>query len=92
MTVKKRIEILITGKVQGVGFRYFVKYNADTLGIRGYVINQNDGSVYATAQGKVSALNKLLKSCYEGPEGAFVKNIEKKFGTIRDFRDFKISY
>ena len=92
MTVQKRIKLLITGKVQGVGFRFFVKEKADTLGVRGYVRNLKDGSVYATAQGRDCALDNLLNWCYRGPKGAYVKNIEKKIVKTKEFSDFKISY
>ena len=90
MPAQKRIELVITGKVQGVGYRYSVKLKADSLGIRGYVMNQHDGSVFATAQGEISELKNFVKWCYIGPQKAFVVNIKKTFGTVKDFSEFKV--
>ena len=87
-----RIKLVITGKVQGVGYRYSVKLKADSLGIRGYVMNQEDGAVFATAQGGISELNDLVKWCYKGPQEAFVIDIKKTFGTIKNFSEFKVLY
>ena len=92
MSAQKRIKLVITGKVQGVGYRYSVKLKADSLGIKGYVMNQQDGSVFATAQGKISALNNFVKWCYKGPQEAFVRDIEKTFGKLKDFNEFSILY
>ena len=50
MSVQKRISLVITGKVQGVGYRYSVKLKAESLAISGYVRNQLDGSVFVTAR------------------------------------------
>ena len=92
MSAEKRIKLVITGKVQGVGYRYSVKLKADSLGIRGYVRNKHDGTVFATAQGKISALNNFVKWCYIGPQEAIVRDVEKTFGTVKDFREFSILY
>ena len=56
MSVQKRISLLITGKVQGVGYRYSVKLKAESMAIRGYVRNQLDGSVFVTVQGENTAV------------------------------------
>ena len=90
MSAQKRIKLVITGKVQGVGYRYSVKHKADSLGIKGYVQNQHDGSVFATAQGKISELNNFVKWCYKGPQEALVRDIEKTFGKLKEFHEFSI--
>ena len=92
MTLQKRIKLVISGKVQGVGYRFSMKRQADSLRIRGYVKNLNDGSVFATAQGNISALNNFIKWCYIGPQEALVGNIEKTYGEIKDFNEFRIVY
>ena len=92
MTSQKRIKLVISGKVQGVGYRFSVKRKADSLGIRGYVKNLHDGSVFATAQGNISALNNFIKWCYIGPQESLVSNIEKTYGEIKDFNEFRIVY
>ncbi|MBT3715471.1 MAG: acylphosphatase [Deltaproteobacteria bacterium] len=90
MSVQKRISLLITGKVQGVGYRYSVKLKAESMAIRGYVRNQLDGSVFVTVQGENTAVENFVKWCYKGPSAALVRGVEKIPGTIEDFSEFKI--
>jgi acylphosphatase len=78
--------------VQGVGYRYSVKMKADSLGIKGYVKNLRDGSVFVTAQGNKGAMDNFVKWCYQGPPAAIVREIEKILGTTEDFRDFSVVY
>ena len=92
MSIQKRISLVITGKVQGVGYRHSVKLKAESLGIRGYVRNQLDGSVLVTAQGETNAVEIFLKWCYEGPPAALVRGIEKTPESIEDFSEFSILY
>ena len=90
MSVQKRISLLITGKVQGVGYRYSVKLKAESMAIRGYVRNQLDGSVFVTVQGENTAVENFVKWCYKGPSAAFVSGVEIIPGSIEDFSEFKI--
>ncbi len=90
MSVQKRISLLITGKVQGVGYRYSVKLKAESMAIRGYVRNQLDGSVFVTVQGENTAVENFVKWCYKGPSAALVRGVEKIPGSIEDFSEFKI--
>jgi len=90
MSVQKRISLLITGKVQGVGYRYSVKLKAESMAIRGYVRNQPDGSVFVTVQGENTAVENFVKWCYKGPSAALVRGVEKMPGSIEDFSEFKI--
>ena len=92
MSVQKRLNLVIIGKDQGVGYRYSVKLKAESLGIRGYVKNQYDGSVFVTAQGETPEVEKFVKWCYKGPPTAIVRGIEKISGTIETFHDFSILY
>ena len=90
MSVQKRISLLITGKVQGVGYRYSVKLKAESMAIKGYVRNQLDGSVFVTVQGENTAVENFVKWCYKGSSAALVRGVEKIPGSIEDFSEFKI--
>lgn len=79
-----QVELVITGRVQGVTFRYFVNRWATKLGIAGYVANQSDGSVYVLAQGTTQQLEQLIQKCYAGPEHAQVTIIISKFTPLAD--------
>jgi acylphosphatase len=62
----------ITGRVQGVGFRYFVLGEARRLGLTGWAANRRDGSVEVRAEGRLDALDALLEALAIGPPGARV--------------------
>ena len=92
MSAEQHFDLVISGKVQGVGYRYSVKLKAESLGISGFVRNQHDGSVFVAAQGEKPSMEHFVRWCYQGPPAAFVRTIEKIPGTIEDFRNFRILY
>ncbi|PIO03350.1 acylphosphatase [Candidatus Woesearchaeota archaeon CG08_land_8_20_14_0_20_47_9] len=63
----KCVRLVITGKVQGVGFREFARQRADCLSIKGYVRNRRDGSLEILALGDEKAVNSFIKECRRGP-------------------------
>ena len=67
---------LVRGRVQGVGFRWFVEREAHLLGIAGWVRNNHDGSVEVLAQGTREQLAGLHGRLREGPQAARVDNVE----------------
>ncbi len=69
---KYAIQIRITGRVQGVGYRAATRQKAESLGLVGWVRNHSDGSVEALAQGGQGALDALIAWCGEGPPAAKV--------------------
>ena len=87
----KHINIKVTGKVQGVYFRATTKAVADQLGIKGFVLNQKDGSVYIEAEGNNFALDSLLEFCNEGPDRAEVKQVEvEESPDMKGFKNFEV--
>lgn len=66
------LHAVVHGRVQGVGFRWFVRQRARELGVRGWVRNRSDGSVEVHADGEVAALERLRASLAAGPPGAQV--------------------
>ncbi|MES2454106.1 MAG: acylphosphatase [Bacteroidota bacterium] len=87
---KVHINIRITGKVQGVTFRETTKYVADQSGVKGFIRNESDGSVYAEAEGEQWELDAFVEWCNDGPDRAKVENCEVTTGDLKDFRDFVI--
>lgn len=75
---RRRLIITVTGKVQGVGFRYGCKSYSENLHLSGMARNEGDGSVYIEAEGQGAQLKKLIDWCRTGPEGAEVKGVEYK--------------
>lgn len=86
MTVKIKVE----GKVQGVFFRATTKTKAVSLGLKGYVSNETDGSVSIFACGEKDQLNELLTWCETGVDMARVDNIEHEFIDEMQFHSFYI--
>ncbi|MBI4178031.1 acylphosphatase [bacterium] len=72
-----RLRLLIRGRVQGVGFRWFVFHEARRLGLGGYVRNRGDGGVEVEAEGPEDALNSLEDVCRGGPPAASVERLER---------------
>ena len=66
---------MVVGQVQGVGFRYFVVEQAQSLALRGYVRNDSNGDVEVVAQGTRSALEHLLVLLRQGPPAAQVHEV-----------------
>jgi acylphosphatase len=62
-----RKEIVFSGSVQGVGFRYRAKYSADGCGVTGWVRNEWDGTVRMEAQGTERQINEMLKTINQSP-------------------------
>jgi acylphosphatase len=76
----QELHAMVRGRVQGVGFRYFVVQKASSLGLRGYVRNQSNGDVEVLAQGKRAALEHLLALLRQGPGSAQVSSVETAWG------------
>lgn len=86
-------KIILKGRVQGVGFRWFVKQNADQLGINGYVKNRYDGNVEIQAEGEKSAIETLIQQLKKGPTFAKVHDIDVDWGDYRGhYNDFTIAH
>ena len=92
MESELRLDLVIEGRVQGVGYRYSAKMKAESLGILGSVQNLSDGSVFVTAQGKKEAVDNFVRWCYKGPPGSIVRNIEKVQGKTEEFSEFRLLY
>ena len=92
MESELRLDLIIEGRVQGVGYRYSAKMKAESLCIRGSVKNMRDGTVFVTAQGDKEAMDNFLRWCLKGPPGAFVKKIKKLHGKIENLSEFSILY
>lgn len=72
-----RSRFVVRGRVQGVGFRWFVWRHAERLQIAGYARNLRDGSVEVVAEGPESALIDLERALGQGPPGAQVEGVEQ---------------
>ncbi|MBA3580496.1 MAG: acylphosphatase [Gemmatimonadaceae bacterium] len=69
------IHLEVAGRVQGVGFRWFVRQAARRLGIDGWAVNTMSGTVEIVAKGEPEALKQLEAAVAQGPSGAIVKSV-----------------
>ncbi len=88
--MKKSVRLFITGTVQGIFFRQFIKEHADKNKIRGYIRNLEDGRVEVFLEGQNNNIDDMIEICKKGPKHAHIRNIEEKPETFQDFKDFKI--
>ena len=89
---KLHYRIIVTGRVQGVGFRWGAANEAIHLGLKGYVKNMSDGSVYIEAEGDREKLDEFIEWCRTGPRYGYVESVD--FGTLPPvhFKEFRIEH
>jgi acylphosphatase len=87
----ERLHVIVDGRVQGVGFRYFVLDAAQAIGLKGWVRNRWDGSVEVVAEGPKASLERLLSTLYRGPRSSDVRSVRPEWlSPTGEFRDFSI--
>ncbi len=86
----KNLQIKVSGRVQGVGFRYFAKCQAEKLDIKGFVQNQSDGSVYLEIEQETVVLDKFLAWCQKGSPWSMIKSVDVKVGEVKNHSHFNI--
>ncbi len=86
-------EITVTGKVQGVGYRYFVAKRANQIGLKGFVKNLPDGDVVLQAQGNRSDIETLIDFLKIGPKLSRVDSVIIKWlDSTPEFSSFSVKY
>lgn len=90
MTDRIAYIIVVYGKVQGVGFRYYTQKKAEELNITGYVKNKPNGTVYIEAEGNEVDIETFIDWCNIGPSWARVTRIEKQKVPLLNYTEFLI--
>ena len=88
----KAIQARVTGRVQGVSFRWYAQEQARSLGVSGWVRNEPDGSVLLHAEGDDQAVDSLVEWCRRGPSMAKVSNVAVREATPSGATSFDIGY
>ncbi|WP_082512403.1 acylphosphatase [Afipia sp. Root123D2] len=76
--------VVIHGRVQGVGFRYWTEDAAHRHGVGGWVRNRRDGTVEAVFAGSSAAVAAMIADCKQGPSSARVTRIDESDGSAQD--------
>lgn len=93
MPEKARVNIFVSGSVQGVFFRMETKNKAKELGLFGWVRNLADGRVEILTEGEKDKLEELVSWARKGPDSARVDDLEIDWQQFKgEFKDFEISY
>jgi acylphosphatase len=92
--IRESRRYLVSGMVQGVGYRYFAMRAAQRLGLGGYAKNLPDGRVEAYAVGSASKLSEFRKELERGPQGATVASVDEEEASLnpRFERGFSIEH
>ena len=90
MNSPAKVEILITGRVQGVGYRFWIRNQAVQLNLTGFVRNNPDQTVSIVAEGNPEVLEILIAQCRQGPPRCSVSNIEYCFQEPEGYKGFNI--
>ena len=86
-------EIRVTGRVQGVGFRYYVQQQAKLLNVTGWTRNTVDGGVMVVAQGPEPAVKRLIDYLWIGPPLSLVKSVHPaELQVIESYSNFEVRY
>lgn len=89
----KRLTAHITGRVQGVSFRYYTRLEARKLGLTGWVRNEGDGSVTAVAEGPPAQLQAFEQFLHHGPPHAQVTAVDSTYSdSTGEFHSFETRY
>ena len=83
---------LVRGRVQGVGFRWFVQKSATSLGVCGYTRNLDDGRVEVYATGEAEQLNELCGLLWKGPRMSDVRGVEEQDAAVEKVSGFRIAH
>jgi len=86
-----RAHVYVSGRVQGVFFRWYTREEALRLGVKGWVRNLPDGRVEAVFEGEKEAVEQMIEFCRRGPPAARVEKVEVSWETpTGEFSTFKI--
>lgn len=88
----KHFNIIVSGHVQGVGYRWQAKKKAQQLGLKGFVSNQSDGNVYLEVEGSQERLKDFIAWCKIGPENARIGDLDVNEAELKAYSSFSIKH
>lgn len=93
LPIMQRVHLVISGDVQGVGFRSWVRGQAQDLQLTGWVKNREDGAVEVIAEGLPENLDEFVKHCRQGPDVAWIEHMDiTQRDATGEFVSFEIVY
>ena len=89
---EKAVDVTVTGRVQGVSFRFYAEQEARRLGVTGWVRNEPDGSVGGHFEGESAAVDALVAWCRSGPRMARVEHVAVREARDGGARSFEVRF
>ena len=87
--MKKAVRIYLSGSVQSMFFRTFIKENADKLNIKGFLRRLEDGRTEIFLEGEQTVVDQMIDIAKKGPKHAIMRGFEQKEERLQDFKDFR---
>ncbi len=88
----RHVDITVSGRVQGVGYRFESLRKANALNIRGFAKNMANGNVYIEAEGEDDNVKAFIRWCKEGPAMGNVDHIDVTEGELKNYTAFDIKF
>ena len=88
--MKKSVRLYISGFIQGIFYRSYIKENAERLNVKGFVRSLEDNRVEVFLEGNLDDVNKMIELCRKGLKSTEIRDIEIKDERFQDFKNFQI--
>jgi len=88
--MKKAIRLYLTGSVQSLFFKLFIKDNVEKLNVKGFFRKLNDGRVEIFLEGDNANVDAAVSVCKKGPKYAQIRNVQEKPEHFQGFKDFRL--
>jgi acylphosphatase len=88
--MKKATRLTLTGTIQGIFFKQFIKEHAEKNKVNGFLRNLEDGRVEIFLEGENENVEQMVALCKRGPQHSNIRKVEEKPEHLQDFKEFKI--
>lgn len=88
--MKKALRLFLTGSMQSLFFKQFVKEAAETHGVSGFLRNREDGRVEIFIEGAKDDVDAVAAICRRGPKFTQIRDVEEQEERLQDFKEFKV--
>jgi acylphosphatase len=88
--MKKSVRLYVSGFIQGIFYRSYIKDNAERLNVKGFVRSLEDNRVEVFLEGNLDDVNKMIELCRKGLKSTEIRDIEIKDERFQDFKNFQI--
>lgn len=88
--MKKALRLYLTGSVQSLFFKLFIKDNVEKLNVKGFFRKLEDGRVEIFLEGDTDTVNQAAEICKKGPKYAQIRDVQMKEERFQGFKDFRL--